>query len=53
MLQPTWVVVISHPVGSLKDQRIRSGISSHRSRHTKAEPMGVDIAVPQLQVVTT
>jgi hypothetical protein len=52
MLQPTWVVVISHPVGALKEQRIRSGISSHRSHYTKAELMRVDIAVPQLQFVT-
>ena len=47
--QPTWVVVILRHVGALEDQRIRSVISSFRSRFNGAELMRVDIPVSQPQ----
>jgi hypothetical protein len=47
--QPTWVVVILRPVGSLEDQRIQSVISSFRGRFQGAELMHVEIPVAQPQ----
>ncbi|MCP9904517.1 DUF3574 domain-containing protein [Cyanobium sp. BA5m-21] len=47
--QPTWVVVILRPRGSLEDQRIRSVINNFRSRFKGAELMRVDIPVTQPQ----
>ena len=47
--QPTWVVVILRPKGSLEDQQIRSVINNFRSRFKGAELMRVDINVTQPQ----
>jgi hypothetical protein len=47
--QPTWVVVILRPGGSLEDQRIQSVINSFRSRFKGAELMHVEIPVAQPQ----
>jgi len=50
--QPTWVVVILRPGGSLEDQRIQSVINSFRSRFKGAELMHVEIPVAQPQFFT-
>ena len=47
--QPTWVVVILRPVGSLEDQRIQAVISSFRGRFQGAELMHVESPVAQPQ----
>jgi len=47
--QPTWVVVILRPRGSVEDQRILSVVNNFRSRFKGAELMRVDIPVTHPQ----